>query len=988
MPYYETLMFLSQKGERYHAFFLKKILYIEELKCTLREIVHEPSGAEIIHLENDDPENLFCLSFKTLPYNSNGVAHILEHTVLCGSKKYPVKDPFFAMTRRSLHTFMNALTGPDFTCYPAASQVEKDFYNLMEVYIDAVFHPQLKKLSFLQEGHRLEFTEPANPFSDLQRKGIVLNEMKGSFNSSETRIWHEMMDSLVPDLPYAYVSGGDPKEIPKLTYEELVKFHEDNYHPSRCLFFFYGNFPLQKHLDFIEEKALKDVEKLGALPPAEVQKRFKKPVHKEAFYPVSETEDLNKKEMVVFGWLTVPIHEQETMLALNVIDAILMETDASLLRLPLLQSGLCVSADAYIDTEMSEIPYVLICKGCRKEDAPQLEELLRKTLKDIIETGIPSKLIESAIHQLEFARTEITGDHAPFGLTLFMRAALGQQHGCPPENALVIHTLFNSLLEKTKDPCYLTGLIDRYLLSNTHFVRLIMRPDPQLTSQELQKEKQDLKDLKKTLSQEEMEAIVDQAQKLAQYQQEEEEQSIECLPKVEIDDIPKEVKDFPLKEKGNVLYHPCFTNQIIYADLVFDLPELEESDFPYVQILSGFLSELGSGKRNYVENLEYLQAYTAGVMGGFSLNPHVDNVDELSPFFMIRGKALGRNASSLFSIMKEMATSFRLDEKRRIEELMLQMYANLENRLNRSALRYANQLALSGFSSVGKVNYLCHGLSFFKKVQEIVESFSHKGLDIFIERLMAVRDKIFTFSNPRLILSCDDAMAEELEKEKYFGLLDLPTKAGAAWKGSLSLSVPPSQAIPIASPLAFNCLAYKVPPYLHPHAPALSLASHLIDNKILHPLIREQGGAYGCGATYGGATGSFTLHSYRDPHIANTLKIFEQSIEAIAKGDFDERDLEDAKLEVVQQLDTPVSAGSRSFIGYVWDIEKKTKEKRQKFRKQLISLTKKEVMDAVSKELLPQKGEGVFITFGGKQLLEKENEILGIDRKPLPINPV
>ena len=316
------------------------------------------------------------------------------------------------------------------------------------------------------------------------------------------------------------------------------------------------------------------------------------------------------------------------------------------------------------------------------------------------------------------------------------------------------------------------------------------------------------------------------------------------------------------------------------------------------------------------------------------------------------------------------------------------MYANLENRLNRSALRYANQLALSGFSSVGKVNYLCHGLSFFKKVQEIVESFSHKGLDIFIERLMAVRDKIFTFSNPRLILSCDDAMAEELEKEKYFGLLDLPTKAGAAWKGSLSLSVPPSQAIPIASPLAFNCLAYKVPPYLHPHAPALSLASHLIDNKILHPLIREQGGAYGCGATYGGATGSFTLHSYRDPHIANTLKIFEQSIEAIAKGDFDERDLEDAKLEVVQQLDTPVSAGSRSFIGYVWDIEKKTKEKRQKFRKQLISLTKKEVMDAVSKELLPQKGEGVFITFGGRQLLEKENEILGIDRKPLPINPV
>jgi Zn-dependent M16 (insulinase) family peptidase len=343
-----------------------------------------------------------------------------------------------------------------------------------------------------------------------------------------------------------------------------------------------------------------------------------------------------------------------------------------------------------------------------------------------------------------------------------MRAALGKQHGCAPENALVIHTLFNRLLEKTKDPRYLTDLIDRYLLSNTHFVRLIMRPDPQLTSQESQKEKQDLKDLKEKLSEEEMQAIVKQGEQLAYFQKEAEDQSIECLPKVEVDDIPLQVKDFPLKHNKNVFYHECFTNQIVYADLVFDLPEIEERDFPYVQILSVFLSELGAGKRNYIENLECLQAYTGGIMGGFALNPQVDHVKELKPFFMIRGKALNRHVASLFSLMKEMVTSFRLDEKRRIEELMLQMYANLENRLNRNALRYANQLALSGFSVAGKINYLCHGLAFFKKVQEIVASFEHNGLDIFIDRLSAVRDKIFTFSNPRLILSCDGAMVGQL----------------------------------------------------------------------------------------------------------------------------------------------------------------------------------------------------------------------------------
>lgn len=981
-------MFLAKKGHRYHQFILNKIVYIEELKCYLRELVHEPSGAQVMHLENDDPENLFCLSFKTLPTDSKGAAHILEHTVLCGSKKYPVKDPFFAMTRRSLHTFMNALTGPDFTCYPAASQVEKDFYNLLEVYIDAVFHPQLKHLSFLQEGHRLEFLEPSNPLSSLQRKGIVYNEMKGSFNSSETRMWHAMMQSLVPDLPYAYVSGGDPQDIPKLTYEELVKFYEDNYHPSCCLFFFYGNLSLQKHLDFIEEKALKGVVKKMPLEGAVCQRRFTKPVYKEAFYPVSETEDLIRKDMVVFGWLTVAIHDQETALALSVIDAILMETDASLLKLSLLQSGLCMSIEAYIDPDMSEIPYVIICKGCQKEEAGQLEQLLKNTLKKIIEEGIPSKLIESAIHQLEFSRTEITGDHAPFGLTLFMRAALAKQHGSLPENALVIHSLFHSLLEKIKDPKYLTSLIDKYLLSNRHFVRLIMRPDSQLTSQETQKEMQDLKDLQASLSEKDVKAIVEQAKKLGEYQKETESQNIECLPKVEIGDVPCFVKDFPLKEVEDVFHHACFTNQIVYADLVFDLPHIEESDFPYLQILSAFCSEVGAGQRTYVENLDYLQAHTGGVMGGFSLNPHVDNAKVLSPIFMMRGKALDRHVPSLFSVMKEMITSFRLDEKRRIEELILQLYTNLENKLNRNALRYASQLALSGFSVVGKVNYLCHGLAFFKKVQEIVQSLSQRGLDVFIDRLREVKEKVFTFNHPKLILSCDQVMADKLRGEKYFGLLDLPKKKSEVWTGEYALKPAPSQGIPIASPLAFTCLAYQVPAYSEIKAPCLSLASHLIDNKILHPLIREQAGAYGCGATYGSSTGYFTFHTYRDPHIAHTLKIFEQSMKEIASGSFDERDLEEAKLEVIQQLDAPVSAGSRGFVEYIWHIEKKTKERRQEFRDKLLSLTKKEVMDAVDNELLPKQKEGVFVVCAGRELLEKENEILALDRKPLPINSI
>ncbi len=355
--------FLKTIGERYGDFVVTKCLEISELNCTLKELKHEPSGAQVMHIANDDPENLFCLSFKTYPASSNGAAHILEHTVLCGSRKFPVKDPFFSMNKRSLNTFMNALTGSDFTCYPAASLNEKDFYNLMDVYIDAVFHPELKKMSFLQEGHRLEFTDPKDPKTPLEYKGIVFNEMKGSLSSVDTRLWHALMQSLVPDLPYAFNSGGDPRFIPELTYPELIAFHETFYHPSRCLFFFYGNLPLRQHLDFIAEKALKNVPSLPPIPPLKKQRRFTAPIHREMRYPVSESDALSERAIIAFSYLTAELLDQEEVLALSVLDCVLMETDASMLKSALMESGLCIHAEGYMDTEMSEVPYAMSVKG-------------------------------------------------------------------------------------------------------------------------------------------------------------------------------------------------------------------------------------------------------------------------------------------------------------------------------------------------------------------------------------------------------------------------------------------------------------------------------------------------------------------------------------------------------------------------------------------------------------------------------------------------
>ncbi len=433
---------MEKIGEVYRDFKLLKVVPIPEIQCVLKELEHLGTGAQVMALENDDSENLFCLSFKTWPNSSDGVAHILEHTVLCGSEKYPIKDPFFAMGRRSLNTFMNALTGSDFTCYPASSQVPQDFYNLLEVYLDAVFHPLLKELSFRQEGHRLEFADPEDPKTLLEFKGVVYNEMKGALSSPTARLNELMNYSLFPDLIYGVNSGGDPKNIPELTYEQLKGFHGKYYHPSRCLFFFYGNLPLKGHLDFIAEKTLEKAEKIHQLPMLPFQPRFKKPRKVQGYYPFPADESIEEQALISFGWLTCPILNQQEWLALSVIEMVLLDTDASPLKRTFLDSGLCKQVSSYMDGEISEVPWVIVLRGCNPDSADKLEVILRQSLEKIVKEGIPMELVDNAIHQLEIHRSEITGDQSPYGLSLFFRSALLKQHNGSPEDGLRIHSLF------------------------------------------------------------------------------------------------------------------------------------------------------------------------------------------------------------------------------------------------------------------------------------------------------------------------------------------------------------------------------------------------------------------------------------------------------------------------------------------------------------------------------------------------------------------
>ncbi len=965
---------LDTVGQTYKDFVVTKCFPLLELKSTLVELVHLPTGARIIHIANEDPESLFCLSFQTLPTSSNGVAHILEHTVLCGSQKFPIKDPFFAMTRRSLNTFMNALTGQDFTCYPASSQVEKDFYNLLEVYLDAVFFPELKKLSFLQEGHRLEFSE-----GKLQFQGIVYNEMKGAMTCSESRLWQAIAKHLLPNLPYAYNAGGDPKEIPSLSYEELLEFHRAYYHPSRCLFFFYGSLPLLKHLDFITKHALKNAEKTSLLDPLPLQPRFKDPIRAVDFYPADSNENLIDKAQIGFSWLTAHLSQQSDVLALCLLECILLETDASPLKMALLKSEFCKEVDSSLDIEMSEVPFSIICRGCNAANEEELQKLLFKTLETIALSPIEEDLIEAALHQLEFQRTEIAGEGGPFGLTLFMRAALLKQHGNETEYALLIHSLFAELRDRLKDKDYLPSLIRKYLLDNRHFLTQLLLPDPDLEKREKENEEALLRKIEERLTESEKEAIVKETDALLKYQEEIEHQSIDCLPKVSLDDIPPRPKEFPLShsetEHFDIYHHNCFTNQIIYADWLFDLPQIEAEDMPLLSLLTKIWTEVGCGGKNYEETLQFMQAHTGEIDAHLSLHVSASDPDILIPAFSLRGKALQRKAEPFFQLLYDLSYSPDFTDRERLREWLRQHATELEHDLTRNALNYATQLSLSGYSTASYIYNQWHGLPYYQFIKEISEDTNKEQ---WMKRLAELAKKLVSSGKPHLILSCANEEYEALKKANFYKLSAWkPTKQAAPWKGTYPLKPIESQIRLIPSPVAFTALGLRTVSYKDLGVAELMISTQLLENVVLHKEIREKGGAYGSSASYAPTTGNYHLYSYRDPQFAQTLESFAKAIDRIGSGAFTDQELEEAKIGLIAAMDTPVTPGGRAIVAYSWLRSGRTFEARQKLRNEILAATKEQVSSSVVQNL--KMHAVTVVSFMGEDLAKKE------ERTALPI---
>lgn len=951
---------------------------IESLGVRVEEYRHVKTGAQHLHIAADNPENVFLVALRTVPQDSTGVAHILEHTALCGSDKYPVRDPFFMMIRRSLNTFMNAFTSSDWTAYPFASQNRKDFDNLLDVYLDAVFFARLDPLDFAQEGHRLEFAETGNPDSELVYKGVVYNEMKGAMSSVSSQLWQTLSKYLFPTTTYHHNSGGEPADIPKLSYEQLKDFYRTHYHPSNAIFMTFGDIPAAEHQAVFEEKALHRFEALPRIISVGREERYQAPVSVEEHYPLSD-EALKEKTHIVLGWLLGDVTDLEEALTAHLLSGVLLDNSASPLMKLLETTDLGTSPSPLVGLDDSQRELVFVCgiEGSERDRADELEKQVLAVLEEVAEKGVPYEQVAASLHQLELHQREITGDGYPYGLQLILTALTGATHRGDAVGLLNIDPILEKLREQIKDPRFIADKVRELLLDNQHRVRLVLSPDDKLAERREADEKAQLAGIKARLSDGEKQQIVQTAQALLARQQREDDESI--LPKVGVEDIPPELPRVEGEEvtldgqkltrysAGTLTRYSAGTNGLVYQQMICALPEFSEEEKQLLPYYCQVLSEVGLGDKDYLE-VQQWQTRVAGSLHGFtSSRTAIDDLQQLSGHFVLSGKALARNQGALTELMQATMEQVRFDELPRIKELLLQTLARREQGVVGNGHALAMAAASAGYNRAAFESHATGGLLGLRHLKALVRGFDEKGrgldaeqgLEKLAAQFRAIHDKILKAERQFLLIGEEDRLPEYSQAlAPLAGGSSLPAADPNAPFESQHI-----QQLWIAnSQVNFCAKAYATVPMTHPDAAPLSVLGGFLRNGFLHRSIREQGGAYGGGASCDNNIGVFRFFSYRDPRMGETLKDFDASLQWLAHEKHKDEQVEEAILGVVGALDKPGSPAGEAKKAFHSALYGRSHAVRQEFRRQVTQVRLEDLKRVAATYLKPEKASTAVVT--------------------------
>ena len=959
------------------AFELLRREPIEALNFVVESYRHTKTGARHLHLATDDAHNAFLVAFLTVPADSTGVAHILEHTVLCGSKKYPVRDPFFMMLRRSLATFMNALTASDWTAYPFASQSRKDFENLLNVYLDAAFFPNLQALDFAQEGYRIEMAEPDNPSSALVYKGIVFNEMKGSMSSPARMLWKTLSENIFPTSTYHFNSGGDPKQIPNLTWTALKNFHARHYHPSNAIFMTFGDIPAAQQQATFEKNVLSSFGPMSVDFQVTDEVRLTKPISVSAAYPMDGSGDTTNKTHIALGWLLESSIDQKTLIKAHLLNGVLLDNGSSplLYALETTKLGSAPSPICGLDDSGKEMVFACGVEGSEPERADAVEKLVMDVLQQVATEGVAFEQIESVLHQLELSRREIGGDGMPYGLKLMLTALPVALHGGDPIAALALDAILDELREEIKNPEFIKELASKWLLNNPHRVRVILTPDAHMNERMAKEEVLRLAEKKTGMDSAAIQAVIDRAAQLKKRQEEKDDPEI--LPKLHLSDVPEKLS-VPVSSKESVTGLPitwfnCPTNRLVYQQIIMETPALAESMLDLLPIFSACLTEMGCGGRDYLQTQALQSAISGGVGARSTVRGAVSDVHGFRSSFILSSKALVRNHAAVAQLLRETWESPNFDEHSRLRELIAQMRANSEMRITDNGHYLALTAASATLNPAAALSNRWGGMEAIVRLKLLDTVLDDpQALAEFANNMKKIQAKICQSPRQLLVVGEErDFAAIDASLQEQWQNIAIAAKTTDTWAAS-TLGQQKKIAWATVTAVHFCAKAYAAVPYAHSDAPVLSVLGQFLKNGFLHKAIRERGGAYGGGAGFDSDSGTFRFYSYRDPRLRETLDDFDNSLQWLQQTKNDPESLKEAILSVISAIDRPGSPAGEARRAFHDGLHGRTAEQRRLFRSRVLQVSSDELRRVAATYLKPEMANIGVVS--NAVTLEKEAE--------------
>ncbi|TCS42501.1 insulinase family protein [Reinekea marinisedimentorum] len=942
------------------AFALVESRYVESLNVRLEHYRHTNTGAEHFHLASDSKENVFMVSLRTMPEDSTGVAHILEHTALCGSEKYPVRDPFFMMTRRSLNTFMNAMTSSDWTAYPFASENAKDYENLLSVYLDAVFFSRLDELDFLQEGHRLEFEKPDDANTKLQFKGVVFNEMKGAMSSPVSQLYQSMKSYLYPTNTYHYNSGGDPEHIPDLTYAQLKSFYKTHYHPSNATIFTFGDRPAADIQERVEAQSFSRFQPLDHKLSVPLEKRFNRVLRVEDAYPLEG--DVENKSYLTMGWLLGESANLVEQLEAHLLSDLLLDNSASPLRHVLETCGIGTSPSPLCGLDDSNREMIFMCgvEGTSADKAGEFEQLILDSLAKIAEEGFDEDEIEAMLHQLELSQREVTGDSYPYGLQLIFSVTGAATHGGSVIDALDIDQALDQLRKNAKQSGYIGQLIQRQLLNNAHRVRMTFNPDPEYKECQQQHELDRLAYIQSRLTEDETKTIIENAQKLKLRQEQHDDG--EVLPKVTLADVNPDVKTLKADKQSPIIQYSAGTNGLAYLQWYWAIPQLTPEEQQIMPLYTAMLPELGAGEFDYLE-MQQQQAAKTGAVNMYSIyKSNIADTSNLNGYLVLSGKALQRNVADLTAIMQKHWQEARFDETDRIYDYLNLMSSRRVQGITGSGHTLAMQACSAAHSVGSALTYNKAGLPAIARLRGWIDGWADNRSEMndWLEKLVALHNKFKAITPHALVvgekhdlagfekIQLDSGMTFGAEQNSPAQNIALTEKKNVAWS--------------VDTQVNFCAAAYKTVAPSHEDSAALTVLAGVLRNNYLHRSIREQGGAYGGGAGHDNSNGVFRFYSYRDPRLEETLTDFSNSLNWLQETPIAEELVEQAVLGVIGSLDKPGSPAGEAKGAYQNQLFNRSDEFRKQYREKILSVTSQQLVDVAGKYLVDSNKTEAVIT--------------------------